>query len=138
VTRQQKRTAGKRKRAAVVSKLSFDSLTPGDWSVICACLIHERDNMFASANDEDGSRSGDHTRAATFDSKGWRINEVLIQLKHPAALEGPMYDVRCPKCGARDKSQLRSSIGGACPADKRSVETDGPAGLHEWGLYKKK
>ncbi len=76
--------------------------------------------------------------AATFNDKGWRINAVLIQLKHPAALEGPMYDVRCPKCGARKKSQFRSSVGGACPADKRPVEAGGPAGLHEWGLYKKK
>jgi len=51
-----------------------------------------------------------------------------------------MYDVRCPKCGARGKSQLRSSIGGACPADKRAfvLGDRSSAGLHEWGLYKKK
>ena len=134
-TRKQKRTAGKRKRAVVVSKLSFQSLWLGDWSVICACLIHERDDMFASALKSES----DHAKAATFDSKGWRINQVLIQLSHPASLlEGPMYDVRCPKCGARSKNRFRSSVGGACPGDKRTVTADGPAGLHEWGLYKKK
>jgi len=86
--------------------------------------------MFVSANGEPN-----HVKATTFDSKGWRINEVLIQLEHPAAYEGPTHDIRCSKCGAREASQLRHSIGGPCPADKRPMN-GGSMGRHEWKLFK--
>jgi hypothetical protein len=75
--------------AAVVAKLSFDSLVPGDWSVICASLIHEREEMFGAADDYIfmGSTAKDVVKSETFRDKGWRINDVLLRLDHPAALE---------------------------------------------------
>lgn len=79
------------KRAAVVSKLEFDLLEGGDWSVICAALIHEREAMLAEADVFVGGKTKkDGERVATFRDKARRVNDVLVKLNHPGAMKGPV------------------------------------------------
>ena len=87
MTRKEKRVAGRSKRQAVVSRLSWGALTPGDKSIICAALIHERDRMWDEAGrfSFDNGVIEDAQKVATFKDKWRRLNAVLARLGHPAA-----------------------------------------------------
>lgn len=91
MTRKQKRDASKAKRRAVISKLRTGLLTEGDWSIICASLIHEREELLGAAEEWVatiaiwGSTRNDVLRLQSFQSKAKRTNAVLVRLGHPAA-----------------------------------------------------
>lgn len=87
MTRKQKRDASRAKRRAVVSKLKTDSLTGGDWSIICASLIHERDEQLGEAEDYTflSSSMKDALRSRSLRAKSKRTNAVLVKIGHPAA-----------------------------------------------------
>jgi len=92
VSRQFKKAVSKKKRIAVISKLEFDLLEGGDWSVICAALIHEREAMLAEAEFFSFEKNSmkDAVRVATFRDKARRVNDVLVKLNHPGAIKGPV------------------------------------------------
>lgn len=87
MTRKRKRDASRAKRQAVVSKLKTDSLTGSDWSIICASLIHERDEQLGEVEDNlfIGSTIQDALRWRSLRAKAKRTNAVLVKLGHPAA-----------------------------------------------------
>ena len=74
----------RRKREKLLSRLHTSAVTGTDWIVIAAALIKMRDRAFELG--ERAREAGLIDTALTLESHGARANDILLRLKHPAAI----------------------------------------------------
>lgn len=74
----------RKKREKLLKKLDTSAITDMDWIVIAAALIKMRDHSFDLG--ERARAEGLVDTALSMESHGVRANDILLRLKHPAAI----------------------------------------------------
>lgn len=74
----------RRKREKLLKKLDTAAITDVDWILIAAALIQMRDRSFDLG--ERARAAGDVDKAITMERHGARTNDILLRLRHPAAI----------------------------------------------------